>query len=292
MIIAFKQIVSLMKKIVVLICLLVMVKGAIAQRNYYVGIPFHVACLKDSARFVIADLPWNWNGRLLEKEMPRYLAPLKQFMASHPGYKCNILLYDFEPSEDKRLAFTSFQAKHLAAYFENVDTLFGHQYLNEIIPHSTYHPLFKNIQADSSQRLYRAEANISIKSSVIIELIRQYPIQRAAMESAYYAKPCGDNEVDIEPSFPGGVKGLYEFLAQRMDYSVVGQFDVTGVVLVEFTIGADGRVSSPELKNRLFPALDKQSEKIVSEMPQWIPAFKDGKAVNCCYRIPMWWFPQ
>ncbi|MBO4488428.1 MAG: energy transducer TonB [Bacteroidales bacterium] len=277
-----------MKKVFLILFALFTLLNAPAQRHYYVGIPFHKCYLKDSTRFVIDCLPWNPNGRLDQAYMPYYLEPLKQFMAMHPGYKCNFLLYSHEENEEKNLAFTTYQAKRLAEYFTNVDTLFGQKYLNEIIPHSGPNPLFKDIQPDSSQRLPRWEANVALKSSVIIEVIRKKPIDAMAMVTAYYAQPCEGEDFDVAPSFPGGINGLYEYLDKRMDYSVVGGFvDVIGVVLVEFTIEADGSVTSPEIKMELFSALDEQALRIVSEMPRWNPAFKDGHPVRCRYRIPM-----
>lgn len=263
--------------------------SATAQRHYYVGIPFHVGYLEDSTRFVIDCLPWHPNGRLDQKYMPDYLKPLKQFLAENPGYKCNFLLYSHEQNEEKDLWFTSFQARHLEDYFTHVDTLFGKLYLNDIIPHSGPNPLFEDIQADSSQRLPRWEANIFLKSSVIIELIKQYPLRSMVATTIHRTHPCEGNDFDVAPTFPGGISGLYDYLSQRMDYSVVGQSNVIGTVLIEFTIEADGSVTSPEIKMELFPALDEQALRIVSEMPRWSPALKDGRPVRCRYQMPMYY---
>lgn len=276
-----------MKKPLLTLFALFFVLCGVAQRNYYIGIPFHQGYLKDSTRFVIDCLPWNMNGRLYEKQMPRYLDPIKQFIASHPGYKCNFLLYTCTSDEEQNLTYTTYQAKRLAEYFTYVDTVFGQLYLNEIIPHSTANPLFKDIQRDSCQRIYRSETDISFKSSVIIEMIQQRPVSKMVIETAYFTHPCEGSDFDVAPTFPGGMNGLYDYLAQRMDYSVVGQSNVIGVVLMEFTIEADGSVTSPEIKVPLFPALNEQAMQIVSEMPRWSPALKDGRPVRCRYQMPM-----
>ena len=63
-----------------------------------------------------------------------------------------------------------------------------------------------------------------------------------------------------------------------------------GTVLVEFNIEADGSVTSPEIKMNLFPTLDEQALRIVSEMPRWNPALKDGLPVRCRYQMPMYYF--
>ena len=88
-----------MKRPTLLLLALILLFSATAQRHYYIGVPFHVGYLKDSTRFVMDCLPWHPNGRVDQKYMPRYLEPLKQFMALHPGYKCNFLLYSHEQNE-------------------------------------------------------------------------------------------------------------------------------------------------------------------------------------------------
>ena len=132
-----------MKRIIFITWLLSAVAGTFAQRDYYIGIPFHEAYMKDSARIVLDMLPWNPNGRLDEVKMPRYMEPLKQFLAEHPGLKCNIHLYGDVKDEEQNLGYTAYKAKRLQEYFTYVDTLFGREYLNNIVPHSTWNtPLF------------------------------------------------------------------------------------------------------------------------------------------------------
>ena len=121
------------------------------------------------------------------------------------------------------------------------------------------------------------------------ELIQQKPISKGVQKSLFYSIPIDMREFNEAPVFPGGTEGLYDFLVQRMDYSVVGQSDVVGVVLVEFDIEADGSVANAELKNSLFPELDKQALRIVKEMPHWQPALKNGSPVRCRYLIPFYY---
>lgn len=65
-----------MKRFILTICMLVVVAGAFAQRDYYIGVPLHETNMKDSARIVLDMLPWNLNGRLDVGKMPRYMEPL------------------------------------------------------------------------------------------------------------------------------------------------------------------------------------------------------------------------
>ena len=262
--------------------------NAYPQRQYYVGVPNHVDYVTDSVRIVLDLLPWNMNGRLLEWEMPRYLEPLKKFLEEHPGHKCNFLLYSSESNEEKNLAYTTYQGKRLSEYFTYVDTLFGQKYLTDIISHRLPNPIFQTLNTDSSERIHKADL-FYLKGCVIVELIQQKPISKGVQKSLFYSIPIDMREFDEAPVFPGGTEGLYDFLVQRMDYSVVGQSDVVGVVLVEFDIEADGSVANAELKNSLFHDLDKQALRIVKEMPHWQPALKNGSPVRCRYLIPFYY---
>jgi TonB family protein len=261
-----------------------------AKIDYYIGVPNYKSYVKLPARFVLDPLPWNMNGRLYEGNMPRYLEPLKKFLDEHPGHKCNFLLYSCESNEEQNLRFTTYQSERLSDYFTYVDTAFGQKYLNKIIPHSDFNPLFQNLQPDSSEGIYEGSM-IVYRSCVLVELVKEKPINNLmAQVTAFYARPSDACDCDIAPVYPGGMEGLYNFLAQRMDYSVVGPADVIGVVLVEFDIEPDGSVANAELKNSLFTALDEQALHIVKEMPRWQPAFKDGSPVRCRYLIPFRYF--
>ena len=261
---------------------------AYPQRQYYVGVPNHVDYVRDSARIVLDLLPWNANGRLLEQEMPRWLEPLKKFLDEHPGHKCNFLLYSNESNEENNLRYTTYQGERLSEYFTYVDTLFGQKYLNNIIPHRIPNPLFRALQPDSSERIHKADP-LYLKECVIVELIQQKPISKSVQISVFHSAPADSRVFDVAPVFPGGTEGLYNFLVQRMDYFVVGQSNVVGVVLVEFDIEPDGSVANAELKRSLFPALDEQALRIVKEMPRWQPAIKDGRPVRCRYLIPFYY---
>ena len=261
---------------------------AYPQRQYYVGVPNHVDYVRDSARIVLDLLPWNANGRLLEQDMPRYLEPLKKFLDEHPGHKCNFLLYSNESNEENNLRYTTYQGERLSEYFTYVDTLFGQKYLNDIITHRLPNPLFRVLQPDSSERIYKADP-FYLKECVIVELIQQKPISKLVQESVFHSEPIDSRGFDVAPVFPGGTEGLYDFLSKRMDYSVVGQSNVLGVVLVEFDIEPDGSIANAELNRSLFPALDEQALRIVKEMPRWQPAFKDGSPVRCRYLIPFYY---
>ena len=108
-----------------------------------------------------------------------------------------------------------------------------------------------------------------------------------ARENILKAGVSEDVKYDVPPTFPGGMDSLVSFVLQRIDYSVYNKADVVGTVLVEFTVEADGSISSPEIKVRLFPDCDENALQIVREMPRWQPATYKGKAIRCKYTLPV-----
>ena len=112
-------------------------------------------------------------------------------------------------------------------------------------------------------------------------------LHHAARNIYLFADVSEDVKYDVPPSFPGGMDSLVSFVLQRIDYSVYNKADVVGTVLVEFTIEADGNISSPEIKVRLFPDCDENALQIVREMPRWQPATYKGKPVRCSFVLPV-----
>ena len=52
-------------------------------------------------------------------------------------------------------------------------------------------------------------------------------------------------------------------------------------VIVHAVINEDGSVSGARLSNGVRKDLNEEALRLVSSMPKWKPAMKDGKAVKC-----------
>lgn len=102
-----------------------------------------------------------------------------------------------------------------------------------------------------------------------------------------------DNEkvyqvVGQQPNFPGGKEELFKYLAYNMIYPAdAAKNKVEGRVLVTFVIGHDGSISNVNVVNSVYPSLDKEAIRVVSEMPKWIPGKANGKTVRVKYTIPI-----
>ena len=119
-----------------------------------------------------------------------------------------------------------------------------------------------------------------------------------------YASTVADRkgpEVDQMPRYPGcediGADGnikqecakekLFGYLSREIRYPAdARQAAAEGVVVIEFTVAADGQVKSPRVMRSLHPSCDAEALRVVNAMPEWIPGRKDGKAVAVKLQLP------
>lgn len=90
------------------------------------------------------------------------------------------------------------------------------------------------------------------------------------------------DDVDQQPSFPGGTNALNTFIASNLKYSVVAQEEgIQGRVVVKFIVEKDGSISNVEVDRSVDPGLDNEAMRVVKAMPKWIPGQINGKAGGC-----------
>ena len=90
------------------------------------------------------------------------------------------------------------------------------------------------------------------------------------------------------PMFIGGKEALMSWLEENVTYPVSA--DLTGVegkVLVAFDVNADGTIGNVQVKESANPLLDSEVVSKLQEMPRWIPAFQNGRAVKVKYTLPI-----
>lgn len=94
--------------------------------------------------------------------------------------------------------------------------------------------------------------------------------------------------VEQQPSFPGGREELFKYLAYNVKYPIdATKNKIEGRVLVTFVVEHDGSISNVNVANSVYPSLDKESIRVVSGMPKWIPGKANGKTIRVKYTIPI-----
>lgn len=82
---------------------------------------------------------------------------------------------------------------------------------------------------------------------------------------------------DDKPQFPGGDESLKKFIEENTRYPEISKENgVEGIVVVGFLVNVDGSLKNIKVVKFVDPDLEKEAVRVVSIMPAWIPAEKDG----------------
>lgn len=96
-------------------------------------------------------------------------------------------------------------------------------------------------------------------------------------------------KADEMPVYPGGDAALLKFIEKNAVYpEVARQNGVGGRVIVRFCVNNHGYVDHVSVLKKVSPELDKESERVVSALPQFEkPGIKNGKPVSVWYVVPV-----
>ena len=102
---------------------------------------------------------------------------------------------------------------------------------------------------------------------------------------------------EVRPEYPGGMEELMNYLRTSLKFPEEAQKeDVDARVLVQFVIGKDGSInnvntvhvaSENKISEECKQALIDESERVVSNMPNWTPGKQNGEDVAVQYLLPI-----
>lgn len=77
--------------------------------------------------------------------------------------------------------------------------------------------------------------------------------------------------VDIQPQFPGGERGLINFINKTREYPYYAyKKGIQGRVLCSFIVGTDGRVTDVRvIRGAGDESLNREAIRVINEMPKW-----------------------
>lgn len=94
--------------------------------------------------------------------------------------------------------------------------------------------------------------------------------------------------VDVMAQFPGGNNNMIQWLSENMKYPKEGLKErIEGLVMIRFVVDSEGKVKNPEVIRSLNPIMDQEALRVISLMPDWIPAEYKGKKVAMYYNLPI-----
>lgn len=94
-------------------------------------------------------------------------------------------------------------------------------------------------------------------------------------------------EVDTMAEFPGGMEAVKTFIVENVNYTESLKSTEGGKVFVSFVVNKEGNVVNAAIERGINEELDNEALRVVSELPKWKPALKDGKKVNVKFTVPI-----
>ena len=90
------------------------------------------------------------------------------------------------------------------------------------------------------------------------------------------------------PQYEGGPEAMFKFIEDNLVYPESAQTDnVSGRVILQARIDADGNVKDVSVKQGLTPDCNYAAIKVIEAMPLWRPAMQNGKKINGFVTIPV-----
>lgn len=91
-----------------------------------------------------------------------------------------------------------------------------------------------------------------------------------------------------DPFYPGGQHAMRAFIKENLKYPRSAKKNkTTGRVFVNFIINKDGDVINAKVMRGIGDGCDEEALRVVNSMPQWEPAFQNGKPINVSITVPI-----
>lgn len=93
---------------------------------------------------------------------------------------------------------------------------------------------------------------------------------------------------EVKPEFPGGMKALYEYLGDKIQFTEAARdMNIKGTVYVYFVVEDDGSLSNIDITRGLGYGLDEMVLEAVREMPKWKPGMQGVLKARVPVTIPV-----
>ena len=115
----------------------------------------------------------------------------------------------------------------------------------------------------------------------------QAPIVLKPGQMQVQARPAA-NRPDRAPVYPGGEQALGLFFLENIKYPEAARVkQLSGIVLVNATVNADGTVTNPVVAKSLSPECDAEALRVVPLMTGWQPAMRRGRPLAVLIQLPV-----
>ena len=124
------------------------------------------------------------------------------------------------------------------------------------------------------------DANLGVEIKEYVEQVEEEEIEEEAIPFQL---------VEQKPGFMGGDANAFsKWVNERLQYPEIAKENgIQGRVLLQFVVGADGKVSNVKVVRGVAPALDKEAVRVVQSSPKWTPGKQRDRAVKVTYTFPV-----
>jgi len=124
------------------------------------------------------------------------------------------------------------------------------------------------------------DASLGVEIKEYVEVVEEEVIEEEAIPFQL---------VEQKPSFMGGDANAFsKWVNERLQYPEIAKENgIQGRVLLQFVVGADGKVSNVKVVRGVDPSLDKEAVRVVQSSPKWDPGKQRDRAVKVTYTFPV-----
>ncbi|MRS63977.1 energy transducer TonB [Larkinella terrae] len=95
-------------------------------------------------------------------------------------------------------------------------------------------------------------------------------------------------KVEQDPQFPGGLKGMAEFIQKNLHYPPsAARASISGRVYLQFVVNTDGSIVDVNVLKGIGFGCDEEAVRVVKKMPNWQPGKQSGKPVRVRFNLPV-----
>lgn len=81
---------------------------------------------------------------------------------------------------------------------------------------------------------------------------------------------------------------IKEYLKENLVYPLdARRNNIEGKVIVKFIVDENGKVTNVTIAKSVYPSIDSEAIRVISNMPNWIPGHNDGKPIKVNYTLPI-----
>jgi len=101
------------------------------------------------------------------------------------------------------------------------------------------------------------------------------------------SKTFTENEVEVMPSYPGGMDALRNFLVRNLENPRDMKEGEVANVKVKFVVGSNGELQSFVTVQDGGNEFNREVMRVLKKMPNWVPGKSKGQNVSVFYTIPI-----